>query len=217
MALLLFFIPLWAQQKDITQFLGIPINGSKSEMIRKLKAKGFESSIYDKDVLTGEFNGTEVNVHVVTNNNKVCRIFVQDISSQNEGDIIIRFNRLCRQFESNGKYVYFGDYTIPDNEDVGYEMAVNNKRYEAVYYQLPADTAAFKIQAKEFLMSKYTEEQLTNPTEEQSKEIENTMFSYFSDVLMNKSVWFMIDETYGSYRILMYYDNEYNRANGEDL
>ena len=32
-----------------------------------------------------------------------------------------------------------------------------------------------------------------------------------------RMVWFMIGEEYGRYRIVMYYDNEYNRSNGEDL
>ena len=58
-------------QKDVTRFLGIPIDGSKSEMIRKLKAKGFEKDPYMEDFLTGEFNGTDVKVAVVTNGNKV--------------------------------------------------------------------------------------------------------------------------------------------------
>ena len=40
-------------------------------MIKKLKEKGFVSSEYDKEMLEGEFNGTDVYVHVVTNNNKV--------------------------------------------------------------------------------------------------------------------------------------------------
>ena len=31
-------------QSDITKFLGIPVDGSKSEMIRQLKDKGFVSS-----------------------------------------------------------------------------------------------------------------------------------------------------------------------------
>ena len=54
-------------QKDVTQFLGIPIDGSKSAMIQKLKAKGFKANSYNKDVLEGEFNGMDVNVHVATN------------------------------------------------------------------------------------------------------------------------------------------------------
>ncbi len=43
---------MYAQQKDVTKFLGIPVDGTKSAMIQKLKAKGFT---YDatKDVLRG--------------------------------------------------------------------------------------------------------------------------------------------------------------------
>ena len=49
---------IYAQQ-DVTKFLGIPVDGSKSEMIQKLKAKGYTSSPLDKDVLVGEFNADE--------------------------------------------------------------------------------------------------------------------------------------------------------------
>ena len=35
--------------------------------------------------------------------------------------------------------------------------------------------------------------------------------------ILNRQVWFTIDEQYGSYRIMMYYDNVYNQANGDDL
>lgn len=38
-----------------------------------------------------------------------------------------------------------------------------------------------------------------------------------SDDMINRQVWFMIIESYGEYRIAMYYDNEYNRADGSDL
>lgn len=37
------------------------------------------------------------------------------------------------------------------------------------------------------------------------------------EMLFKKSVWFRICEQYGEYYIAMYYDNEYNQANGEDL
>lgn len=35
--------------------------------------------------------------------------------------------------------------------------------------------------------------------------------------MLKKSVWFRICGSYGEYFITMYYDNEYNHANGEDL
>ena len=69
-------------------------------MIKKLKEKGFVSSEYDKEMLEGEFNGTDVYVHVVTNNNKVWRIAIEDVNVQDEYGIVLRFNRLCGQFEN---------------------------------------------------------------------------------------------------------------------
>ncbi len=132
-------MPVFAQDAiEVTKFLGIPVDGFKPEMIKKLKAKGFtEDSNGD---LTGEFNGTEVYINPVTNNNKVYRIGLVDINSKSEGQIIIRFNQLCRQFENNQKYVnLLGDQTIPDDEDISYELTVNDKQYQAAFYQKPED------------------------------------------------------------------------------
>ena len=65
--------------------------------------------------------------------------------------------------------------------------------------------------------SKYTKEQLENPSEEISKDIYKVATMYALDKATKKPVWFMISENYGEYYITMFYDNEYNRANGEDL
>ena len=43
-----------AQKKDITKFMGIPIDGTKTAMIQKLKAKGFTYNA-KMDRLEGEF------------------------------------------------------------------------------------------------------------------------------------------------------------------
>ena len=91
---LLFSVSVFAQE-DVTKFLGIPIDGFKPEMIKKLKAKGFVEHPYSSDVLVGEFNGRDVEVSVVTNNNKVYRIFLRDRYASSETDIKIRFNTLC--------------------------------------------------------------------------------------------------------------------------
>ena len=166
-------------QKEVTKFLGIPVDGYKSEMIQKLKAKGYK---YNSalDCLEGEFNGREVQISVVTNNNKVYRIAVFDKNYSNETDIKIRFNTLCSQFENNLKYIGSREQKISDNDDISYEISLKNKRYEAVFYQ-------------------------THESDES-----------FEDVL-NRSVWFMIGDDFGRYRILMFYDNAYNQANGDDL
>lgn len=158
-------------QQDVTKFLGIPVDGSKSEMIQKLKTKGYTSSQHNKGILVGEFNGMNVNIHVVTNNNKVYRIMACDVNSIDKGEIKIRFNRLCEQFKKNSKYLSLKDYTIPDDEDISYEMTVNSKKYEAVFYQAPlvVDSVETANKLRAALLVKYTEEQLANPTEEIKK------------------------------------------------
>lgn len=211
-------------QKHVTEFLGIPIDGSKSAMIQKLKNKGFQYNS-TLDYLTGEFNGQKVNVHVVTNNNKVWRIMIQDVlSTRNESDIIIRFNRLCSQFAKNKKYMpqnIEGKFEIDQGEDISIQMSLYNKRYEAAYFQIfesDYDTTGASKIIMEKLQKTYTSEQINNLSEE-----EKMQFAVESgiEILLGKvskrSVWFMIVEEYGRYSIIMYYDNEYNYADGEDL
>lgn len=207
-------------QEDVTKFLGFPVDGAKSEMIKNLKSKGFKlSNVNGTDVLTGRFNGNDVNVYISTENGKVSRLMVCDENTMSETDIKIRFNRLCRQFKDNGKYLSLDDYTIPEDEDLSYEMAVRNKRYEAIFYQLPEGEAMEQLQATilEEIQRKYTTEQLESPSEDIRNEIISLTFDVMMNSLKNKPVWFMISELYGKYYITMFYDNEYNRANGEDL
>lgn len=210
-------------QKDVTHFLGIPVDGYKPEMKKKLQNKGYTISPSDKDVLVGEFNGTDVNIHIVTNNNKVYRIMVRDKIGRSEGDIKIRFNNLCHQFQNSEKYIPAAlspsDNIIPEEEDISYEMSVKNKRYEAVFYQLPTnlDTVNLRKEIETAILSKYTEDELHNPTAEMPEEVIKFMLSYLLERYSNKVVWFMISEHFGKYYISMFYDNEYNRANGEDL
>ena len=126
-------------QKEVTKFLGIPVDGTKSAMIQKLKAKGFTYNAKD-DYLAGEFNGRDVLLAIVTNNNKVYRIMVMDARGTNsETEIRLRFNTLCMQFSKNDKYRpadLVGDFEISEDENISYEMTVHDKRYEATYWQL---------------------------------------------------------------------------------
>lgn len=207
-------------QKDVTKFLGIPVDGTKAEMIQKLKAKGFQYNS-SQDYLTGEFNGQDVQVSVVTNNNKVYRIMVSDIVGLNEADIRIRFNTLCQQFEDNKKYLASDDYKISQDERISFEMSIHNKRYEAAYYQTgfeSIDTLAIQEEAIQYFSSQYTAEQVeTMSDEEKADAIQRFAIQYLIDQMKNRSVWFIIHEKFGKYYIVMYYDNGYNQANGEDL
>ena len=217
---LLLSVSVFAQE-DVTKFLGIPIDGFKPEMIKKLKAKGYTEHSYKPDVLVGEFNGRDVEVSVVTNNNKVYRIFVQDAYTVDEYNIKIRYNTLCEQFENNKRYISMAveGQSIPDDEDISDQMLYEDKRYEALYFQVPeqVDTLAVQTALRERVLAKYTEEQLANPTSEMQEEVLKTTFDIAFEIYEKKSVWFTIDKTGNQYRILMYYDNKNNQANGEDL
>lgn len=182
-------------------------------MIRKLKSKGFVSSSIDPNILTGEFNGQKVNVHIATNNNKVYRIAVADANPVNESEIRIRFNNLCEQFENNPKYIGTSNHIIPEDENISYEMRINNKRYDATFMQ-KAEALISKENFNRFL-DNLSEDTTKNLSEEEVKEL---FAKHCSEIMQNKIVWFTIHEaSYKEYYIMIYYDNEYNKAHGEDL
>lgn len=121
-------------QNNVTKFLGIPVDGTKSEMIRKLCEKGY---IYNSahDCLEGEFNGSKASIYVQTYNNKVWRISVCDKDCISKTEIKIKFNNLGRQFLNNHKYVPLNEYFISDETDIDYEMLVHNKRFDGLFGQ----------------------------------------------------------------------------------
>lgn len=214
---------LFAQKNNVTTFLGIPVEGSKLEIKQKLIAKGYvPKKLGDNEFLEGEFNGTDVHIYIVTNNNKVFRIMVCDANPKNESDIKVRFNRLVNQFQNNKRYTALNeDYTLSDSEDISYEMTVNNKIYQALFYQVSEieklDTLAIQEQVRNKLLQKYAQEQLENPTKEINEEAQKIAINIGLGMIFNKPVWFQIREIYGEYYIVMCYDNENNKANGEDL
>ena len=162
-----------AQDNNTIKFLGIPVDGTKKEMISKLQKKGYK---YDAslDILLGEFNGTEVIICVQTVNNRVWRIGIGDVNvSNDEANIKIRYNNLFKQLSNNGKYEVLSGSTLGEEEDISYEMSVHKKRYDAVFYP--------------------------------------------KDISIHGCVWYMIQEKYGKYGIMMYYENLDNAANGNDL
>ncbi len=216
--LMLIIFPLASYaQKDVTQFLDIPVDGYKPEMIEKLYSRGYSIIPQNKDILDGEFNGTEVNIIIKTNNNKVWRIGILDKYPMDEINIKIRFNTLVQQFVNNNRYSIqpdsiISEFIIPEDERISYEMAVNKKRYEAVFFQkaLKYDSLTYEIdllkEKEEF--DDQEAEKYSDLTLERFKESINSL---------NKTVWFMIEEKYGEYRIMMFYENNYNRANGSGL
>lgn len=216
--LIIVFISLTVfSQKDVTQFLDIPIDGYKPEMIEKLKSKGYTSNAYQKDLLEGEFNGSDVEITVQTNNNKVWRIAISDANYTDEINIRIIFNNLIQQFAKSKRYITtpsstIENYTIQKNENISYEIRIKNKRYQAIFFQ---KTSKYKslVAEKELLLAK------KSPSSEESERLNDLSKEISKEKIncKNKAVWFMVEEDLGKYYINMFYENEINAANGEDL
>lgn len=207
-------------QKDVTKFMGIPVDGTISEMKAKLKAKGFKEANYGiENQLVGRFNDTDVLVMPMENNGKVYRVCVTNLNPYSETDVRIAYNNLCYQFCRNSKYSPLKEekeYMIPDTEDISYEITVNNKNYEAPFIQLDSISAQKII--NDALYSRFTEEEIQHPTPEQRKEMREFGVKSLEEISRNKFVWFRIGQiSYGRYIIPLYYDNGYNKNNGEDL
>lgn len=130
--LIMCFVTMTTFAQNTIKFLGIPVDGSKKEMIMKLEAKGFEYNT-SFDCLVGEFNGDQSVIVIQTVNNKVWRIGVAKASYVNETNAKIRFNNLFNQLSNNEKYVLLSGKDISDSDDISYEMNVNDKRYDAVF------------------------------------------------------------------------------------
>ena len=204
---ILIFPALLIAQKDVTQFLGIPVDGYKTEMIEKLQSKGY-TYIKESDVFQGEFNGQDVNIFLQTYNNKVWRIAIADQKGTDETNIKIRFNNLIQQFSNNDKYDITEDevsnYTISEDEDISYEMLVNNKRYDAYFYQKPKTEIV-----------KYAENVRKNDSISEKEKIDLMVQRILS--VTDKQVWFTIGEISAEYFIYIYYVNPNNKASGQDL
>lgn len=174
--ILLFFLLVTMSIAGFSQntikFLGIPIDGTKKEMISKLEAKGYKYD-YSLEMLKGEFNGKDVCISVQTVNNRVWRIALMDANSTNDANIKVRFNNLFDQFLGNGKYTLEHGEKLTDEDNISYEMTVHKKRYEA----------SFRL----------------------------------VDESINGLVWYVIEGQYGNYRLLLFYENLDNAANGDDL
>lgn len=202
-----------------TRFLGIPITGSKVDMINKIAQKGFSKTSYNGFDLEGEFNGTQVGISVVTNNNKVYRVCLQDLNYRDERDVQIRYNNLCKQFKENRKYLVVDANPIADNEDIFYEITVHKKRYEATFRQSLTDEERKQLGEKyvKAIKEKYHLGALDKLEGKVREEAIEELSKEMKDIMNNRVVWFMINERYGKYGILMFYDNRANEASGEDL
>lgn len=208
-------------KKDVTKFLGIPVDGTKSEMIQKLKAKGFKSSYYDNEILEGEFNGRSVKIFISTASNIVNHIIVLYGNKLNRKNVIAQFNELLNQFNNKtDKYANLsGTCEIFETGDdntaqIMFDYRIKESGYRAIYAQRP-EAEINKIVEKR-LSNKYSIDELNNPDLKIGLDILGEKINYILEE--NKIVSFKIfEDEYQKYNLVIFYDNLFNQANGEDL
>lgn len=212
------YIDMYAQS-NVTTFLGIPVDGSKKEVVKALKKKGFKKSKKDKDALQGVFNGSAVNVYVLETNGRVSRIAVLPLYGTTASEVRVQFNNLCGQFLNKDNYIAqdndlniltYKDISISSKEDISYEMRVNNKRYEASFVQLPVPRDSLLQENNPNILSS------VKIADRNGNEVDINFILELTKYY-NNSVWFMIDEQYGHFFIKLFYDNGNNRDTSEDL
>lgn len=191
------------------KFMGIPVDGTKTEMINKLKQKGFtlckDKERADYNALEGEFNGRDVTVYVVTYNNKVWRVYVAEQQTHDQISTKIHFNNLVQQFENNKKYIpLFDDQYISDDLNIYNEITYNKNQLSASFFQILTTSEIDKILSKL----------------EISRKDYNVNDEYIDLIVSSQvnHVWILISKySYDEYWISYYYDNLLNKPNGEDL
>lgn len=101
--------------QDVTTFLGIPIDGSKEEMICKLEEKGF---VREGEYLLGRFYGRDAIVVPQSTNGLLAAIYVLYLRlGRDEAKTL--YNTLFRGFSNSDKYIFDnGDGLLDDNADL---------------------------------------------------------------------------------------------------
>ena len=201
--------------KEAFAFMGIPIDGSKYQMIMALEAKGFEKKSFH-DQLTGMFNGEEVTLEVSTNHGVVDRILVIYPSCSEANDTRIKYNTLLSRLNRNAKYVCINPRDeLPADERIYWNLLENSKYYDAVYFYLQPDTASkqWADEFKEEYQKHYNKPMVSGLSYEEMEEALFCLPSRLSDAVSGV-VWFTMVSVH---QININYINFKNRPRGEDL
>lgn len=195
------------------KFVGVPIGGSKEQMVAALKEKGFHMDYNGS--MSGMFNGENVNVYISTNHGIVDRITVEYPFCSEDNDTRVKYNVLLSRFGRNAKYVCINPRAdIPANESIYRKLYENTKYYDAIYFYLNPE-----VNAKDWV-EEFRQEYLRRhkkPLQGLSyEEMEEALFCLPMRVSGSVSgvVWFTIVDTS---HIEINYINYKNRPRGEDL
>lgn len=210
-------------------FKGVPVDGTRAEMIRKLKQKGFKFDAKEES-FDGEFNGDKISGIILDYKDKVYGIrFIYDVSGFSKALVINRFNGLVQSYETSNKYqpdeVYkvsndIDSYLIDTYEDIDYEMK-KGRVYDAQYLynvgKYPEDTTGYYLYKKE-MTDKYADFYKAKHHEELFEKLLSPGAFYIYRLERDIVHFYIIPGfTTGTYNIMFDYHNRRNAPNNEDL
>lgn len=135
-AIMMMLVLNMSAQQGITTFLGIPVDGSKTLFIQKVKAKGFEQDTKDNS-LNGMFEGRPVTIKVFTDNGKVSRVMVIDSESTRDVmEIVDKYNGLIDTYRERPDLTeYESNPYIRDAEAAIHMRFIHEGFYYAEFFQ----------------------------------------------------------------------------------
>lgn len=131
-------------QSDVTKFLGIPVDGSVEEMVRKLEAKGFKKTYpYDEsrsNFFTGNYDGDR-NAKIILFSNREGIVYqirvIKEEQIFNSNLAKYKYNSLVHRFSEKWTYFSANGSEIPEEEDIDEEFREGKSYYSAFFIQLP--------------------------------------------------------------------------------
>lgn len=196
-------------------FFGVPVDGTKSDFINALTSKGFAYDI-DEEGMFGEFEGESAFVHISENKaGKIYQIMVYFHTKESGKECIEVYNKVVNRFnaDSTNYWSFYEEELISENVNLDSLLKENDGEMWAEYLLTQEiDTVAYLQNTFAALLSKFTEEQLKNPTEEQRQETISIMQQEVSKLHNGRAFLALLkdpDEE-GKYCVILYIYNQKN-------
>lgn len=201
-------------------FLGVPVDGTKSDIINALTSKGFAYDM-DEDGMFGEFMGESAFVHLSENKaGKVCRLMVYFHTKESAKENIEVYNKLINRFnaDSTTYWSFYEEELLAENANLDSLLNIGENIWADYLLSQQIDTAAYLKNVFATMLSKYTPEQIKNPTEEQRLETVAIMQTEVSK-LHNGRVFIILfkdEDEGGKFCVCIYFYNQKNEDPEEE-
>lgn len=216
---------LAAQQKQAPvnptiTFLGVPVDGTKSDIINALTSKGFAYDM-DEDGMFGEFEGEGAFVHISENKaGKVYQLMIYFHTKESAKENIEVYNKLVTRYnaDSTAYWSFYEEELLPENANLDSLLNIDDNIWAEYLLSQQVDTAAYLENVFAVMLSKYTPEQIKNPTEEQRMQTVSIMQQEIAKLHSGRALiaLFKDDDEAGKYCVCLYVYNKKNEDPDEE-